>query len=313
MSITTTSKHTMHIGTRDIKLTNLDKLLWPADGITKADLIAYYVSIAPRLLPHLKGRPLTLTRYPQGITGHMFYQKDTPDYAPGWLPTYQTYSSDADKPIRYLLAEEPATLAWLANQGTIEIHPWLAPVDHPEYPDYAVVDLDPSPGVSFKDTVTIAHLVHTLLQKWGLHGFTKLSGATGIHIYIPIIPRYTYQQTGRFVNYIGQLIERVYPEKATTQRIVNQRGTRVYIDHLQNRQGKTIVAPYSPRPLPGAPISVPVTWDELDHVKPGEWTIRDIGRLLKRTSEFDSMYQVRQNLDHVLNIATGDQSQTTLR
>lgn len=306
MQTVTKQRRAVRIGTRIVELTNLDKLLWPADGIAKADLIAYYINVAPRLLPHLKGRPLTLTRYPHGIEDNMFYQKDTPDYAPAWLTTFPVYSSDSNKMIRYLLAEEPAALAWLANQGAIEIHPWMAPIDHPEYPDYAVVDLDPSPGATFKDTVTIAHLVHTLLQKWGLQGFPKLSGATGIHIYIPVIPRYTYQQTGLFVGYIGRLIERVYPEKATTQRIVNQRGPRVYIDHLQNRPGKTIVAPYVPRPLPGAPISMPVDWSELDQVTPAEWTLRDISRILERPSAFDAMYQVRQSLDHVLNLAEGD-------
>ncbi|MGI6541884.1 MAG: non-homologous end-joining DNA ligase [Limnochordia bacterium] len=310
MQPATDQKHVVRIGNRIVELTNLDRLLWPADGITKADLIAYYIGIAPRLLPHLKNRPLTLTRYPQGIEGHMFYQKNTPDYAPDWLLTYEAQSSDTDKKIRYLLAEEPAALAWLANQGTIEVHPWMAPIDHPAHPDYAVVDLDPSPGASFKDVVTIAHLVRTLLQQWDLQGFPKLSGATGIHIYVPVIPHYTYRQTGEFVGYIGRLIEKAYPEKATTQRSVSRRGARVYVDHLQNRPGKTIVAPYVPRSLPGAPISLPVDWDELDDVTPGEWTIRALNRILARPAAFDTMYQVRQSLDHVLSPTEGKHQRT---
>ena len=187
----TATRQMAQVGARQLELSNLDKELWPGEGVTKADLISYYVAVAERLLPHLAGRPLTLTRYPHGIAGDMFYQKDTPDYAPDWLPTYTVHSEDTNRNIRYMLAQEPAALAWLANQAVIEIHPWMSTIQHPEFPDYAVIDLDPSEGATFADAVEIAGLVHIILSKLGLVGFPKLSGATGIHIYVPLKPEYS--------------------------------------------------------------------------------------------------------------------------
>lgn len=293
-------KQTIEIGSRKIELSKLDKLLWPEDGISKGDLCSFYASMAPRLLPHLHGRPLTLTRFPEGIHRSMFYQKDTPGYAPDWLTTYPVVSSETGKQINYLLAEEPATLVWLANQAVIEIHPWMSPVSHPAYPDYAVIDLDPSEGSTLADAVEIASLVRVLLQRLHLDGYPKLSGATGIHIYVPLAPKYTYQQTSRFVGYLGKLIVHAYPEKATNERLVRNRRGRVYIDHLQNLPGKTIVAPYVPRPLPGAPVSVPVYWEELGHVTPLQWTVKNVPGILQRPTDFDLMYNQKQTIDHIL-------------
>ena len=281
---------------RQLKLTNIDKVLWPDEGLTKGDLIRYYTAVADRLLPHLKGRPLTLTRYPNGITGTMFYQKNLPAHAPDWLPTYTI----GDPPVRFLLAEEPATLVWLANLATIEIHPWMSTVDHPNNPDYAVIDLDPAEGTTWDDVVQIAELVRVLLRELGLEGFPKLSGASGIHIFVPLAAQYTFAQTSAFVGFLGQLLARAYPEKATTERSVNKRYGKVYIDHLQNLPGKTIVAPYVPRPIPGAPVSVPVAWDELKEVSPRQFRLDQPQMMLQRPREFDTMYNLRQSLDAVL-------------
>lgn len=299
------TKQLVHLEGRELKLSNLEKELWPGEGITKADLIAYYVAVAPRLLPHLKNRPLTLTRYPDGINGTMFYQKDTPAHAPDWLPTYCVYSTDSHRQIRYLLAEEPATLVWLANQAAIEIHPWMSTISHPDNPDYVIIDLDPSQGGTFSDVVTVANSVHILLDKMNLVGFPKLSGATGLHIYVPLQPRYTYKQTSRFAGYIGELVVKMRPDIATNERIVRKRGRKVYVDHLQNLPGKTIVAPYSPRPRPGAPISVPISWQELGAIQPGQFHVKNVQALLSQPSAFDSMYELRQNLDHVLPLLSG--------
>ncbi|HHW11040.1 MAG TPA: hypothetical protein GXX29_13830 [Firmicutes bacterium] len=298
-------RHTVLVGGKRLELSRLNKVLWPEAGLTKADLIAYYWQIAPRLLPHLYKRPLTLTRYPDGIEEGMFYQKDTPSYAPDWLKTYRVVSDDS-REIRYLLAEDEATLVWLANQAAIELHPWMSTTDHPDYPSYAVVDLDPATGAEFGDVVEIAGLVRVLLQELGLKGYPKLSGASGIHIYIPLWPRYPYRLTSRFVGYLGELIVKAYPQKATNERLVAKRDGKVYIDHLQNLPGKTIVAPYVPRPLPHAPVSVPVEWEELivtgsgRGVQPHDFTLADIKVILARPPLFEQMYQAPQSLDKIM-------------
>jgi bifunctional non-homologous end joining protein LigD len=300
--MTAATRQPVRVGTRTVEVTNLDKPMWPEEGITKGDLIRHYAAVAERLLPHLTGRPLTLTRYPDGVHGGMFYQKDTPHHAPDWIPTYPVWSEDSGRVIHYLLAEEPATLVWLANQAAIEIHPWMSRVERPAHPDYAVIDLDPAPGAALADAVEIAALVRVLLERLDLAGFPKLSGASGVHIYVPLAPRYTYQETSRFVGYLGELIVQAYPEKATNERLVRRRAGKVYIDHLQNLPGKTIVAPYVPRPRPGAPVSVPVTWDELGRVTPAQFHLRNTAAILNRPRDFDNMYRLRQSLDHVLRL-----------
>lgn len=290
----------VRIDERDLELSNLDKVLWPDVGITKGDLIRYYATVAGRLLPHLAGRPLTLTRYPDGITGSMFYQKDTPDYAPDWLTTHTVSSISSERQIRYALAEEPAALVWLANQGAIELHPWMSTVDRPDCPDYAVIDLDPAEGATWADVAEVATLMKVALEKLGLVGFPKLSGASGIHIYVPLASRYTFKQTSEFVAYLGRLLVQVYPEKVTSERSVKKRGSKVYVDHLQNLPGKTIVAPYVPRPIAGAPVSVPIEWSELGLVTPQQFTLCHFDTVLRRPTEFDTMYHLQQSLDHIL-------------
>jgi bifunctional non-homologous end joining protein LigD len=291
----------LKIDDRHLKITNIDKILWPGDGITKGDLIRYYTAVADRLLPHLKGRPLTLTRYPEGISGTMFYQKNIPSHAPGWLSTYTV----GNPPVRFLLAEEPATLIWLANMATIEIHPWMSTVEHPDNPDYAVIDLDPAEGTTWSDVVKTAELVRVLLDELGLDGFPKLSGASGIHIFVPLAARYSYAQTSGFVAFLGELLARVYPEKVTTERSVRKRYGKVYVDHLQNLPGKTIVAPYVPRPIAGAPVSVPITWAELKEVTPRQFRIDQPQLILQRPTEFDTIYDLRQSLDAVIPLFSG--------
>jgi bifunctional non-homologous end joining protein LigD len=285
---------------RRLKLTNLDRVLWPDVGITKGDLIRYHASVAERLLPHLRGRPLTLARFPRGITGDMFYQKNTPSHAPDWLPTHTVTSPDGQSETKYLLAEEPAALLWLANLAAIEIHPWLSTVAHPASPTCAIVDVDPAPKTPWNHVVEMAELIRLLLAELKLIGFPKLSGATGIHIYIPLAPGYSFAQTSGFVGFLGEMLVKARPEKATNERLVRNRQGKIYIDHLQNLPGKTIVAPYIPRPIPGAPVSAPVTWSELREVTPDQFTLKNPRAVLQRPPDFDSMYDLEQSLDHVL-------------
>jgi len=280
---------------RELPLTNLEKPMWPADGLTKGDLIAYYVSVAPYLLPHLRGRPVVLTRYPHGIGKKWFYQKDAPPGLPEWIPTWADRADDG-RVIRYLRIEEPAALAYAANLGAIELHPWLSSCAAPDHPDWAVIDLDPAEGATFDDVLLVARLVRQILGEVQVQGFPKLSGATGIHIFCPPEPGTTYAETAAFCEVMGRILLRAYPEKVTLERKVARRGPKVYVDYLQNRRGQTITSVYGVRPLPGAPVSAPVTWEEIEGVPP-RFTMRTLPARLAAVGDlFAPMLSAPQDL-----------------
>lgn len=258
---------------RELSLSNLDKVYWPEDGLTKGDLINYYVEVAQYLLPHLFARPLNLTRFPDGIHGKNFYQKDIPETAPPWVPTLPVQHEE--RVVRYCLADSPAVLAWLGQWGCVEIHPWLSRADALEAPDYAVFDLDPSEGVGYQEAVEIAYVVRRFLDEFGLRAYPKTSGATGVHLFLPIQRHYTYKEIETFVGRVADLIHRAMPHLTTRERTVAKRRG-VYIDHLQNIKGKTLASVYSVRPRPGAPVSVPVSWDELPRVRPEQFNLRTV-------------------------------------
>ncbi|HWI53968.1 MAG TPA: non-homologous end-joining DNA ligase [Symbiobacteriaceae bacterium] len=286
---------------RTLALSNLDKLLWPEDGITKAELIEYYTRMAPYLLPYLRGRPLVLTRYPDGIHGKWFYHKDAPAGTPPWVPTWPFVAED-DRVLQFLVAEEPAALAMVANLGAIELHPWLSRCATPDHPDWAVIDLDPSEGCTFVEVVTLARLVRQILAAVQIQGFPKLSGATGIHIYCPCGPGYTYAETAAFCEAIGRVLLKVYPRKVTLERMVAKRTGKIYVDYLQNRRGQTITSVYGVRPLVGAPVSAPVTWEELEG-SPPRYSIRTIWQ---RLSEAGDMFAPILTMAQDLRRATAE-------
>ena len=257
------AKTPVQVAGRTLALTNLAKPLWPEDGITKAQLIEYYTRIAPYLLPYLKDRPLVLTRYPDGIHGKWFYHKDAPNGTPDWIPTWPHMAEDG-RVLQYLLVQEAAALTWVANLGAIELHPWLSRHQSPDSPDWAVIDLDPADETTFEDVLTVARLVRQILAAVGITGFPKLSGATGIHIFCPCGPGYSYAETAGFCEAIGRLLLKVYPQKVTLERVVAKRTGKIYVDYLQNRRGQTITTVYGLRPMAGAPVSAPVTWAEIE-------------------------------------------------
>lgn len=273
---------TVTIAGRRLSLTNLDKVLWPDAGYTKGDLIDYLVTVAPYLLPHLDGRPLNLTRYPDGIEGKSFYQKDIPPTAPPWVRTVRIAHSDHD--VNYCLADSPATLAWLGQWACIEIHPWSSRVSALDRPDFAVFDFDPSPPAGFGEAVEMAFAVRRMLAEFGLRAYPKTSGATGVHVYLPIVRRYTYKDVENLVGRVADILHRVFPDRTTRERTVARRRG-IYIDHLQNIKGKTLASVYSPRPHPGAPVSTPVTWEELPRVRPLDFTIRTVRERLAREGD----------------------------
>lgn len=283
---------------RKLRLTNLSKVLWPDDGITKADFINYLAQVSPYILPHLKDRPMVFTRYPDGIYGKAFYQKNIPEYAPEWLETFETIS-DEDKIIRYAVINDKESLLWAANQASIELHPWLSRKGAPDCPDFAVFDFDPMENTDFEDARELALALKKLLDLQGLKGFAKTSGATGLQVYIPLEPVYTYEDVRIFTGFFCRVLEKTFPEKATTVRSVDKREGKVYLDYLQNIKGKTIIAPYSPRPRKGAPVSCPVTWEELEEgVTPDMFHIKNMSERLRQKGDlFSGVLTQRQRID----------------
>lgn len=285
---------TLTVDHRELTVTNLDKVFWPDDGYTKADVMNYYVQVWPLLAPHLRDRPLSLVRYPDGITGAYFYQKDCPD-APDFVETIEIPSEE--RVIRYSMANNLPTLLWAVNLGAIEVHPWLSTRRDLDRPTYAVFDLDSMPPATYADAIRVALAIKAIADRLGLALYPKVSGATGLHLYLPIAPRYTFKQTSTFVKRLGEAVIGALPELATNARRVADRKGKVYIDHLQNLRGKTIAGVYSLRPFPGAPVSLPVTWEELPETKPTSFTLRNaLPRLARLGDLFADLLRLEQEL-----------------
>jgi bifunctional non-homologous end joining protein LigD len=246
-----------------VAFTNLDKVFWPADGYTKGDMIAYYEGVAEWLLPYLKDRPVVLTRYPDGIDGKSFFQKDAPVYAPSWLRLETMWSEHAEREIRYFVLDNVESLLYVANMGTIPLHVWSSRVAALERPDWCILDLDPK-GAPLKHVVEIARHLHELCDSVGLTNFVKTSGSTGLHVLIPLGARYTYEQSRTLAELLARFVAKSLPDIATIVRSVSDRDGKVYVDFLQNGHGRLLVSPLCVRPLPSAPISMPLEWSQIN-------------------------------------------------
>jgi bifunctional non-homologous end joining protein LigD len=263
-----------------VAFTNLDKVFWPADGYTKGDLIAYYEAVSGWLLPYLKDRPVVLTRYPDGIDGKSFFQKDAPVYAPSWLRLVTMWSEHAEREIRYFVLDDLESLLYVANMGTIPLHVWSSRVAALERPDWCILDLDPK-GAPLKHVVTIARHLHELCEDVGLVNFVKTSGSTGLHVLIPLGARYTYEQSRTLAELLARFTAKSLPEIATIVRSVSDRDGKVYLDYLQNGHGRLLVSPFCVRPLPGAPVSMPIDWAQVNgRLKLERFTIRSARKWL---------------------------------
>ena len=293
-------------GKRTLKLSNLDKVFWHEEGITKGDLLAYYRAVAPVLVPHLRDRPFTMRRYPDGADGKAFFQKDAPKGTPEWIPTARIQVTTRDTPrtkrwINAPLVNDELGLLWMVNMGCIDMNAWYSRVDKLERPDFVLFDLDPSPDVGFEETIQVALFVKEALDALGLASFAKTSSADGMHVLVPIERRHTYDDTRRFSEIVAGAIARSYPKLATTQwSKAKRRG--VLIDSNQNGEGKTIASAYSVRPRPGAPVSTPLRWDE---VKPGldplAFTMDVVQeRVQKHGDLFEGVLKTKQRLNDAL-------------
>src|SRR5947209_5156696 len=247
---------------KEVKFSNLDKVFWPDEKYTKGDLIDYYRAISPWLLPYLKDRPVVLTRYPDGITGKSFFQKDAPAFAPDWLRTERMWSEDTQREIDYFVCDDLESLLYLANLGTIPLHVWGSRVASLERPDWCILDLDPKEA-PFTHVVTVAKAVKRLCDEIDLPCFIKTSGSTGLHVLLPLGRQCTYEQSRQLGGLLARVIAGQLPEMATVTRQVGKRGARVYLDYVQNGHGRLLVSPFSVRPLPSAPVSTPLLWREV--------------------------------------------------
>jgi bifunctional non-homologous end joining protein LigD len=290
---------------RRIEFTNLDKVLWPEDGFTKGDLIQYYDRIAPYLIPHLLDRPLVFERFPNGIHGPSFYQKDAAAHTPAWIRTQEIWSEDVKRYIRYFIGADREQLLYIANMAAITQNPWMSRVQHMEFPDYIVFDLDPVES-PFSTAQTIAVELQHILEELGFRTYPKTSGASGIHIHLPILEKtFTYDDVRIFAKAVASIVVQRLPEIATIERVVRRRKPQmVYIDFLQNIRGKTVASVYSPRTREGAPVSTPLKWDEFKKpIDPKAFTIETI---FKRLDKFGDLFAPaltdRQDISGMLDV-----------
>jgi bifunctional non-homologous end joining protein LigD len=260
----------------DVKLSSPDRVLFPDDGVTKGDLFEYYRAVAPALLPHLRNRPFTMKRYPHGIDGEVFFQKQAPKHLPSWIPTrqFRTWPREGgSRLVDFALVNSLEAVLFMVQNNCIDMNAWYSRVDKPHRPDFVLFDLDPPDG-GFELAIEVAHMIRELLDKVGLPGYAKTSGADGIHVVAPIVRRSTFEQTYAFAEKASRLLEQRHPGKVTTEWLKKKRHG-VLVDHRQNGWGKTIASVYSVRPKPGAPVSTPLHWDELrPDVRPRNFTMQ---------------------------------------
>ena len=250
------------INGHELNFSNLSKIYWPKEKYTKRDLVNYYYQVAPYILPYLYNRPQSLNRYPNGIEGESFYQKDVTGKAPDWIKLFPYHTSD-EKDKNFMLGNDEASLLYMANLGCIEMHPWNSTIENPDNPDWCIIDLDPGEKTTFNQVIETAQVTKKLLDSIDVPAYCKTSGSTGIHIYIPLGAKYSYDECQLFGRWIATHVSHELPKFTSIERITSKRNGKLYVDFLQNRAGATLAAAYSVRPKPGATVSMPLHWEEV--------------------------------------------------
>jgi bifunctional non-homologous end joining protein LigD len=290
-----------------VKLSSADRVLFPADGITKGDLFAYYGAVAEAIIPHLRDRPFTMKRWREGLDGDAFFQKQAPKGIPDWIPTreFRTWprgGKGESRLVDFPLVNSGDALLWMVQMHCIDMNAWYSRVDRPERPDWVLFDLDPPEEPdAFQMSVRVAHYVHGALEELGLESFVKTSGADGIHILVPIARRSSYEETYEFAELLSRKLEAEHPGEVTTEWLKRKRAG-VLVDHRQNGHGKTIASVYSVRPKPGAPVSTPLRWDELtESVRPRDFSMQvALDRVAKHGDLFEPVLHGKQALGPAL-------------
>jgi len=278
-----------------VSFTNLEKVIYPGLGLKKSRIIEYYIRIAPRMLDFIKNRAIVMNRYPNGIDKDGFYEKDAPAGIPPWVETFNKYSEIAEREIKYIIANNLDTLIWMANLAAIEINITLSTIDNYETPDLVFFDIDPEPPCSFDNVIDIAFLLKEKLDEFNLRSFVKTSGKKGLHVVLPIIKSYNFKQTREFVHQFGKFLARESDIVVSEFRNSQDPGT-VFIDYLQNTRGRTMIAPYSLRAQPDAPVSTPLEWTELKKgLRPEEFNIFTV--LKRKNDPWERLLENRQSLE----------------
>jgi bifunctional non-homologous end joining protein LigD len=290
---------TWEIGGQTVSVSNLNKVLFPEPGYTKRDLIRYYVSIAPTMLPYVRDRALNLWRWPDGVTGGHFWQKEIPAYAPPWIDRWTYPEARSSESHTYLVADQVATMAWLANHATIDMHPWTSKTIAYRNPTYALVDIDPGPETTFDQIVALARLYRAALGHLGVKGFPKTTGKRGLQVWIPIKPKYSFDETRAWVEGISRAVGATLPDLVSWEWEKTSRRGKARLDYTQNAVNKTLVAPYAVRPVAAASVSAPIAWDELDdpELAPGRWDLRSVFDRLRTVGDlFAGILELEQDL-----------------
>lgn len=288
---------TIRIDGRDVKITRPEKVLFPEDGITKGDLIRYYQRIGPRMLPYLKGRPLALQRYPDGIAGPSFFQKAAAPYYPEWIETATVKKVGGT--VKHVVCNDVATLVYLANQACITLHPWLSRADRPDYPDQMIFDLDPSSD-DFRSVIDAAHVLKEILDELKLPAYLKTTGSRGLHIAVPLDGKQNFESVRTFARNVAEVVVARDPARYTLEQYKNKRGGRIFVDVNRNAYAQTAVAVYSVRARNGAPVSTPLGWAELRkrNLRPDAITIKNVFERLDQIQDpWSNFWKHRASLD----------------
>ncbi len=282
-----------------VQLTNLGKVLYPEIGITKAQVIEYYVKMAPRMLGFLAARPIVLTRFPDGIDNKGFYEKNMPLGTPSWVHTFKKYSETAKREINYVVCDDLDTLIWLANLAALELHVTLSTINESEKPDLVLFDIDPHPPANADDVIGIALLLKEKLDALGLRSYVKTSGKKGLHVVIPVVREYTFGQTRGFVHQIAKYLSRESSIVVSEFSRVKEPGT-IHLDYLQNSHGRTMVCPYSLRAMPQATVSMPLDWEDVRKgLKPEKFTLFNVAEF--PSNPWKELIENKQTLEARIN------------
>jgi len=274
----TQARETWELAGRAVLVTHLTKLFWPEDRLTKGDMLRYYRAMAATILAHFRDRPVTLRVFPDGIHGFSYYRRDLPENAPSWFRYVDYKPETSDRVIQLPLVDDVAGLVWLANQGSLEFHLWASRVPHLDEPDMAIFDLDPGDRAGFADVLQAALRVREALAQMGLRGYPKTSGGRGVHVYVPLASGHTFDQVRAWVKSVAEDLAAAHPDLIAVAHGATHQGTTVTIDHAQNSIGRNTAAPYTLRAHVGAPVSTPLTWEEVEAgtVRPRDFTIHTV-------------------------------------
>ncbi|MER5743548.1 non-homologous end-joining DNA ligase [Streptomyces sp. NPDC002225] len=291
---------------RAVRLSNPDKVYFPEKGYTKRDVAEYFLAVAPGITRALRDRPTTLQRFVDGIEGEFFYQKRAPKNLPDWIPTARI-AFPSGRTADEICPTEPAAVLWAANLGTLTFHPWPVRSADTDHPDELRIDLDPQPGTDYADAVRAAHELRSVLDDHGLRGWPKTSGGRGLHVFVPIAPKWTFTEVRRATIAAGRELERRMPDRVTTAWWKEERGERIFVDYNQTARDRTIASAYSVRPRPHAPVSAPLRWEEIDDAEPRDFDIRTMpGRYADVGDVHADMDEHAFRLDALLELADRD-------